>query len=134
MRDIKCGEWLDREPNGLDRSAIGNLIRGRRVWVTGAGGSIGAELCRQVASFNCAHLSLVDFSEAALFEIEREISETYPHVPRKAVLCDVANAARVNRTFAIEHPDLVFHAAALKHVSMVERHPCAGVLTDRRNT
>jgi O-antigen biosynthesis protein WbqV len=130
MREINIEELLAREPIELDRNAIGNLIRGRRVLVTGAGGSIGAELCRQVASFNCAHLSLLDFSETALFEIEREMSETYPHISHKAVLCDVANAARVTRAFAIEHPDLVFHAAALKHVSMVERHPCEGVLTN----
>ncbi|MDB5425003.1 MAG: UDP-D-quinovosamine 4-dehydrogenase, partial [Phenylobacterium sp.] len=130
MREINIEELLAREPIELDRNAIGNLIRGRRVLVTGAGGSIGAELCRQVASFHCAHLTLLDFSETALFEIEREMSETYPHIPRKAVLCDVGNAARVTRAFAIEHPDLVFHAAALKHVSMVERHPCEGVLTN----
>ena len=130
MREINIEELLAREPIELDRNAIGNLIRGRRVLITGAGGSIGAELCRQVASFNCAHLSLLDFSETALFEIEREMSETFPHILRKAVLCDVGNAARVTRAFAIEHPDLVFHAAALKHVSMVERHPCEGVLTN----
>jgi O-antigen biosynthesis protein WbqV len=130
MREINIEELLAREPIELDRNAIGNLIRGRRVLITGAGGSIGGELCRQVASFNCAHLSLLDFSETALFEIEREMSETFPHIPHKAVLCDVGNATRVNRAFAIEHPDLVFHAAALKHVSMVERHPCEGVLTN----
>jgi len=130
MREINIEELLAREPIELDRNAIGNLIRGRRVLITGAGGSIGAELCRQVASFNCAHLTLLDFSETALFEIEREMHETFPHISRKAVLCDVANAARVTRAFAIEHPDLVFHAAALKHVSMVERHPCEGVLTN----
>jgi O-antigen biosynthesis protein WbqV len=130
MREINIEELLAREPIELDRNAIGNLIRGRRVLVTGAGGSIGAELCRQVASFNCAHLTLLDFSETALFEIEREMHETFPHISRKAVLCDVANTARVTRAFAIEHPDLVFHAAALKHVSMVERHPCEGVLTN----
>ena len=97
MREINIEELLAREPIELDRNAIGNLIRGRRVLITGAGGSIGAELCRQVASFNCAHLSLLDFSETALFEIEREMSETFPHILRKAVLCDVGNAARVNR-------------------------------------
>jgi O-antigen biosynthesis protein WbqV len=130
MREINIEELLARDPIELDRNAIGNLIRGRRVLVTGAGGSIGAELCRQVASFHCAHLTLLDFSETALFEIEREMAETFPHISRKAVLCDVGNGARVTRAFAIEHPDLVFHAAALKHVSMVERHPCEGVLTN----
>ncbi|HEX4712048.1 nucleoside-diphosphate sugar epimerase/dehydratase [Phenylobacterium sp.] len=130
MRDINIEELLTREPIELDRVAIGNLIRGRRVLVTGAGGSIGAELCRQVSAFRCAHLTLLDFSETSLFEIEREMAETHPHMSRQAVLCDVRNAARVSRAFAAERPDLVFHAAALKHVSMVEQHPCEGVLTN----
>ena len=130
MRDINIEELLAREPIELDRVAIGNLIRGRRVLVTGAGGSIGAELCRQVSSFRCAHLTMLDFSETSLFEIEREMAETHPQMSRQAVLCDVRNAERVTRAFAAERPDLVFHAAALKHVSMVEQHPCEGVLTN----
>jgi O-antigen biosynthesis protein WbqV len=130
MRDINIEELLAREPIELDRIAIGNLIRGRRVLVTGAGGSIGAELCRQAASFHCAHLTMMDFSETSLFEIEREMAETFPNLSRQAVLCDVRNATRVGKAFTSEAPDLVFHAAALKHVSMVERHPCEGVLTN----
>ncbi len=130
MPDINIEELLAREPIELDRVAIGNLIRGRRVLVTGAGGSIGAELCRQVAAFHCGHLTLLDFSETALFEIDREMAETHPQMARQAVLCDVRNAARVKDAFAAHKPDLVFHAAALKHVSMVEQHPCEGVLTN----
>lgn len=130
MRDINIEELLAREPIELDRTAIGNLIRGRRVLVTGAGGSIGAELCRQAAAYDCVHLTLLDYSETALFEIEREIGERFPQVARKAVLCDVRSAHRLSGVFCEERPDLVFHAAALKHVSMVERHPCEGVLTN----
>lgn len=130
MRDINIEELLARDPIELDRGAIGKLIRGRRVLITGAGGSIGAELCRQVAAFDCAHLTLLDLSETALFEIEREMRETFPHIPRKAVLCDVRIASRLTAAFKAEKPDLVFHAAALKHVSMVEQHPCEGVLTN----
>lgn len=130
MRDINIEELLAREPIELDRRAIGSLIKGRRVLITGAGGSIGSELCRQVAAFNCAQLTVVDFSETALFEIEREMREMFPHISVKAVLCDVCSAHRVNTIFAHEMPDLVFHAAALKHVSMVERHPIEGILTN----
>jgi len=130
MREINIEELLARDPIELDRVAIGNLIRGRRVLVTGAGGSIGSELCRQVASFRCTHLTMMDFSETSLFEIEREMAETHPQMTRQAVLCDVRNADRVAQAFAAERPDLVFHAAALKHVSMVEQHPCEGVLTN----
>ncbi|HEV2532022.1 nucleoside-diphosphate sugar epimerase/dehydratase [Phenylobacterium sp.] len=130
MREINIEELLAREPIELDRHAVGALIRGRRVLVTGAGGSIGSELCRQVATFSCAHLTLLDFSETALFEIEREIAEHYPDISCTAALCDVRNAERVTSVFAQQTPDLVFHAAALKHVQMVERHPCEGVLTN----
>jgi O-antigen biosynthesis protein WbqV len=130
VRDINIEELLARDPIELDRGAIGRLIQGRRILVTGAGGSIGAELCRQVASFGCGHLTVVDFSETALFEIEREMRETFPHISTKAVLCDVRHAKRLSTVFVNERPDLVFHAAALKHVSMVERHPAEGLLTN----
>ena len=130
MRDINIEELLAREPIELDRMAVSHLLAGKRVLITGAGGSIGSELCRQVANFGCAHLTVLDFSETALFEIEREMRETFPHMPVKAVLCDVRHAARTVAIFQEERPDLVFHAAALKHVSMVERHPREGLLTN----
>jgi O-antigen biosynthesis protein WbqV len=130
IRDINIEELLTRDPIQLDRDAIAALVRGRRVLVTGAGGSIGGELCRQVAAFQCGHLSLLDYSETSLFEIERELAETYPQASRRAILCDVRNGKRLTSLFHEEQPDLVFHAAALKHVSMVERHPCEGVLTN----
>ena len=130
MREINIEELLARDPIELDRQAIGTLIRGRRVLVTGAGGSIGSELCRQVAAFQCGHLTMMDFSETSLFEIDREMAETFPNLSRQPVLCDVRNASSLGKAFMTEAPDLVFHAAALKHVSMVEQHPCEGVLTN----
>lgn len=130
MREISVEELLAREPIELDRAAVGALIHGRRVLITGAGGSIGAELVRQVAQFQAAHVTVMDFSETSLFEIDREMAETWPHLSRTAVLCDVRNAHRLQQAFQREKPDLVFHAAALKHVSMVEQHPCEGVLTN----
>ncbi len=130
MREINIEELLARDPIELDRGAIAKLIRGRRVLITGAGGSIGAELCRQVAAFDCAHLTLLDIAETSLFEIDREMRETFPHLSRRAVLCDVRQAKPLTAAFREEKPDLVFHAAALKHVSMVEHHPCEGVLTN----
>ncbi|MFL5297695.1 MAG: polysaccharide biosynthesis protein [Phenylobacterium sp.] len=130
MREINIEELLARAPIELDRAAIGNLIRGRRVLVTGAGGSIGSELCRQMAAYNCAHLTMVDYSEASLFAIDREMEENFPHVSRATVLCDVRNARRLTSVFRDQTPDLVFHAAALKHVPLVERHPSEGVLTN----
>ncbi|WP_293421807.1 nucleoside-diphosphate sugar epimerase/dehydratase [Phenylobacterium sp.] len=130
IRDISVEELLARAPIELDCGPVADLIRGRRVLITGAGGSIGSELARQVAGFGCGHLSLLDCSETALFEIDRELAETRPGMSRAAVLCDVRHAGRLDAAFAAQKPDLVFHAAALKHVAMVERHPCEGVLTN----
>jgi O-antigen biosynthesis protein WbqV len=130
LRDVSVEELLAREPIQLNKAPVAALIRDRRVLITGAGGSIGSELARQAAGFGCAHLTLVDSSEAALFTIDRELAEAYPDLSRSAVLCDVRHAGRLQGHFAAQAPDLVFHAAALKHVSMVERHPCEGVLTN----
>ncbi|MCA6327371.1 nucleoside-diphosphate sugar epimerase/dehydratase [Phenylobacterium sp.] len=130
MRDISVEELLPRDPIELDRVALRSLVSGRRILITGAGGSIGAELSRQVAALDAGHVTLLDFSETALFEIDRELGETFPALSRTAALVDVRNADRVTDCFLGERPDLVFHAAALKHVSMVERHPVEGVLTN----
>ena len=130
MRDISVEELLPRDPIELDRVALRALISGRRVLITGAGGSIGAELSRQVAGLDAGPITLLDFSETALFEIDRELGETFPALSRTAALVDVRNADRVTECLLGDRPDLVFHAAALKHVSMVERHPVEGVLTN----
>ena len=110
------------------------LVRGRRVLVTGAGGTIGGELARQIASFDPAGLTLVDSSEYALYSIDLELGEKWPEVARAAILADVRDRGRVARLFADETPELVFHAAALKHVPMVEAFPAEGVLTNISGT
>ncbi|PVM83600.1 nucleoside-diphosphate sugar epimerase/dehydratase [Caulobacter endophyticus] len=130
LREISLEELLSRAPVRLDPAPVRALVSGRRVLVTGAGGSIGSELCRQIAASGAAHLTLVDASEANLFLIDREIAEAWPALPRREALCDVRDEGRVTRLLAAEQPDIVFHAAALKHVPMVESHPCEGVRTN----
>ncbi|PHY20842.1 nucleoside-diphosphate sugar epimerase/dehydratase [Caulobacter sp. BP25] len=130
LREISLEELLSRQPVRLDPEPIRALVWGRRVVVTGAGGSIGSELCRQIAASGCAHLTMVDASEYNLFHIDREIAERHPNLQRCEILCDVRDAARVARAFAQQRPDIVFHAAALKHVTLVENHPCEGVRTN----
>lgn len=130
LREISLEELLSRPPVRLDPEPIRALVWGRRVLVTGAGGSIGSELCRQIAASGCAQLTMVDASEYNLFHIDREIAERHPLLPRREVLCDVRDAGRVDRVFAEQKPDIVFHAAALKHVTLVENHPCEGVRTN----
>jgi O-antigen biosynthesis protein WbqV len=100
------------------------------VLITGAGGSIGAELARQAAGFAPAQLTLLDHSEFALYQIDREMAARAPGLPREAVLADVRDAARLSRVMSAARPELVFHAAALKHVPMVEAAPTEAVLTN----
>jgi len=130
LREISLEELLSRPPVRLDPEPVRALVSGRRVLVTGAGGSIGSELCRQIAASGCVQLTMVDASEFNLFHIDREIAESHPLLPRREVLCDVRDTARVARVFSEMKPDIVFHAAALKHVTLVENHPCEGVRTN----
>jgi O-antigen biosynthesis protein WbqV len=130
LREISLEELLSRAPVRLDPEPVRALVAGKRVLVTGAGGSIGSELARQIAASGPAQLILLDAAEANLFYIDRELGEAWPKLPRRDVLCDVRDAARLDLVFAAEKPELIFHAAALKHVTLVENHPCEGVRTN----
>lgn len=130
LHEIDVNELLSRQPVKLDIAAIRDLVSGRRVLVTGAGGSIGSEICRQVARLGCAHLGLIDNAEFALYQIDLEISTAFPTLSRSEILCDVRDGARIACHVEREAPDLIFHAAALKHVPMMENHPCECVLTN----
>jgi O-antigen biosynthesis protein WbqV len=130
LQEIDVEELLARPTVKLDFSEIRGLISGRRILVTGAGGSIGSEICRQVAALGCAHIGLFDNSEFGLFNIDMEIGNNFPTLSRSDILCNVRDADRVNDWVAAEQPDIIFHAAALKHVPLMENHPCESVLTN----
>mgnify|MGYP003393056802 CR=1 FL=1 len=130
MRKFELEELLARAPVRLDDAPLRALVAGKRVLVTGAGGSIGSEICRQVASLGCGHLVLLDHSEFGLFKIDQEIERRWPTLSRREYLYDVRNKALLNEAFRTERADVVFHAAALKHVPLMERHPCESVLTN----
>jgi O-antigen biosynthesis protein WbqV len=134
LRPIAIEDLLGRPQTVLDRPAMKALCAGKRVLITGAGGSIGSELVRQVSDFGPARLALLDASEYQLYEIDLELARRHAGLPRAAVLADVRDARRVNAVLAAERPELVFHAAALKHVPMVEAHPDEGVLTNAVGT
>jgi O-antigen biosynthesis protein WbqV len=130
MQPIAVEDLLDRPAATLDREAMARLVAGRRVLITGAGGSIGAELTRQVAAFGPARLTLLELSEHALYSIDQEIAAAHPGLGQTPVLADVRDRARLARLLRETRPELVFHAAALKHVPMVEDNPLEGVLTN----
>jgi FlaA1/EpsC-like NDP-sugar epimerase len=130
VEPVAIEDLLGRPQTVLDRASMRALIAGRRVLVTGAGGTIGAELARQIAGFAPARLALLDHGEYALYGIDREMAERFPAVARSALVADVRDRRRIGEVMALERPELVFHAAALKHVPIVEANPCEGILTN----
>jgi FlaA1/EpsC-like NDP-sugar epimerase len=123
IRDVSVNDVLGRDAVALDLAAVGGMIHGKRVLVSGAGGSIGSELARTIAGFGPALLVLVDKAENAMFEIERELARSFPSVPLVAAIGDISDAIRVEQIFAEHTPALVFHAAAHKHVPLAEKNP-----------
>lgn len=134
LRPVAIEDLLNRPQVPLDRDAMARLIQGRRVMVTGAGGTIGSELARQVAALGPERLVLLDSGEYALWQIDLELAETYPEAHRHALIADVRDETRVRAVFEEFRPELVFHAAALKHVPMVEDNPSEGLLTNAAGT
>jgi FlaA1/EpsC-like NDP-sugar epimerase len=130
VEPIDLEDLLGRPQAVLDRDGMARLIHGRRVLVTGAGGTIGAELARQIAAFSPGRLALLDNGEFALYTIEMELRESHPGLAPVPLLRDVRERAQVDEVIAAEKPEIVFHAAALKHLPMVEANPIEGVLTN----
>ncbi|MFN3751968.1 MAG: polysaccharide biosynthesis protein [Thiobacillus sp.] len=120
LRRVELDDLLGRDPVELDDSGLHQLITGKVIMVTGAGGSIGAELCRQIARFEPAKLVLFELSELALYTMEQELPRRFPDLPILPVIGDVKDAARVNQIMAGQRPAVVFHAAAYKHVPLME--------------
>jgi FlaA1/EpsC-like NDP-sugar epimerase len=134
LRPVAIEDLLNRPQVPLDRDGMARLIQGRRVIVTGAGGTIGSELARQVAAFGPGTLILLDNGEYALWQIDLELAETHPQVNRRTLIADIRDDARVRAIFEEHRPELVFHAAALKHVPMVEANPLEGMATNAAGT
>lgn len=134
LAPVAIEDLLNRPQVPLDRAGMAGLVRGRRVLVTGAGGTIGSELARQVAALGPESLTLLDNGEYALWAVDLELAESHPGVPRQAVIADIRDATRIAQVIEACRPELVFHAAALKHVPMVEANPAEGLLTNALGT
>lgn len=123
IRDVQIEDLLGREQVELDTESISRFLAGRVVMVTGAGGSIGAELARQVARFGPAHLLLVERAEPSLFNIERELKEHFSECLIAPLIADAGDESRMRAIFATYRPEVIFHAAAHKHVPLMEHNP-----------
>lgn len=127
---VRLDDLLGRPEVPSDPRAIRAFLAGKTVLVTGAGGSIGSELAKQIADFAPARIVLVDSSEQNLYDIERALRISHPEIPLAQVLCDVRDTRRVNTIMQRELPDVVFHAAAIKHVPIAENNPIETVKTN----
>ncbi len=127
LREVRVEDVLGRAPIEVDFARVARYLNGRAVLVTGAGGSIGRELCRQVSATGARRLVMVDHSENNLFEIDMELRDRGHAGPLVPVIADCRDAAAMERVFAAERPEIVFHAAAYKHVPMMELNPVQAI-------
>ncbi len=129
-QELDVKSLLGRNEYKTNEELIARQVEGKCVLTTGAGGTIGSELCWQLASFKPSRLVLVEHSEYNLYSIEMALRERYPDLDIRAEICNIRDADEVRRVFAEHRPSIVYHAAALKHVPIVESNPCAGVHTN----
>lgn len=130
IRQVEIEDLLGRVPVAFDRETTSRYLAGRVVMVTGAGGSIGSELCRQIATLGPSQLVLVGRDEFAIYSIELELREAFANMDLIAVIADVREETRMTAVFARFTPDVVFHAAAHKHVPLMEKNPSEAVLNN----
>ncbi len=123
LRDVEIEDLLGRDEIKLDNKNIENLIKSKTILVTGAGGSIGSELCRQIVRYKPEKLVMLDIYENSLYDIEQELKSKYPKIKLEAVIASIRDKKRLENVFQKYNPYLVFHAAAHKHVPLMENNP-----------
>ncbi len=130
LRQVQIGDLLRREPVEVDLQGLQSMAAGRTILITGAGGSIGSELCRQISTLNPGHIILLGHGENSIFEIHAELRERFPDVRTVPIIADVKDAERIHRVFQDWRPFAVFHAAAHKHVPLMEDNVIEAVLNN----
>jgi len=130
LRNVRLEDLLEREVVKLDSSAIGEYLTGKVVLVTGAGGSIGSEICRQVASYRPQRLILLGKGENSIFQVAMELRWKYPEIPLVSCVADIRDRERILAILTRETPQVVFHAAACKHVPLMEENPYEAITTN----
>ena len=127
LRDVQIEDLLGRDPVHLDNKNINSLIKNKTVLVTGGGGSIGSELCRQIVKYDPKRLVILDIYENNLYDIEMELRAEYPKLNLEAIVASIRDKARLNNVFETYKPEIVFHAAAHKHVPLMEKSPLEAI-------
>jgi FlaA1/EpsC-like NDP-sugar epimerase len=130
IKDVNIEDVLGRDPIQLDVTGIKQELEGKTVFITGAAGSIGSELARQIVQFKPERLILIDQAESALNDLNLELQDTARQSAFRTVLCNVTNAERMGKLFRKYQPDIVFHAAAYKHVPVMEDNPSEAILNN----
>ena len=134
IRDVRYEDLLGRDVVSLDSELLNRMYRGKRILITGAGGSIGSELVRQMAQYQPAALGLLDFSEYNLFQVENACRRQFEYIPIEAYLVDIRVDRSVRRAFKAFKPDVVLHAAAYKHVPLQELNPREAIFNNVKGT
>ncbi len=127
LRDVEVEDLLGREPVEVDIDSIIGYVSGKVVMVTGGGGSIGSELCRQIAAHKPKQLVILDIYENSVYDVQQELKRKYPDLNLVVLIASVRNTNRLNSIFSTYHPDIVYHAAAHKHVPLMEASPCEAI-------
>ncbi len=127
LREVNIEDLLRREPIEINADAVRSLMSGKRVLVTGGGGSIGSELCRQIASFTPSQLVLIGHGENSIFDIEKELQSRFPELEVEVIIADIRDRERLRRIYHSYRPEIIFHAAAHKHVPLMEANPSEAI-------
>lgn len=130
LRDVRPEDLLGREEVQLDKETLGSMIANKTILVTGAGGSIGSELCRQIANFEPKQLILFEVTEFFLYSLEMQLTTMFPHIDIVSIIGDIRCREKVEQVLAEHSPEVVFHAAAYKHVPMMEKNPHEAIKTN----
>ena len=123
LRDVEVEDLLVRDPIEVDLDSIMGYVKNKTILVTGGGGSIGSELCRQIASHEPKHLIILDIYENGVYDVQQELIHQYPNLKLTVLIASVRNSNRINKIFETYRPDIVYHAAAHKHVPLMEVSP-----------
>ena len=134
LREVEIEDLLPRDEIQVDLNAVENLLKGKRVLITGSAGSIGSEMVRQIAKFDPHKMVLIDQAETPQHDIRLMMAKDYPHVKAEAIVTSICNKTRMEAIFKMFRPDYVFHAAAYKHVPMMEDNPCEAVQNNINGT